>query len=203
MLRAALMFVGLVQVPEPLPTGGVTASVFAEPSAPPPRRIVEQGPSPLYYRTRRDTIGFGYRLGLGASVSLASPLPRSPSRFTLDLLPELDFGFARGSKFGGLLQGGYSYTQSGTHLFVIGAGPAARHFGPTFNLGKAGTMTAALVGHAVVGTVAGRTSAGGRASVLLHAWLLGIELGYQYLGGQQGGHELRLMVAIGAMGYSR
>ena len=70
MLRAALMFVGLVQAvpPSPLAFGstlasgslsvaererdvgavqGASAPVIAEPSAPPPRRIVEQGPSPL------------------------------------------------------------------------------------------------------------------------------------------------------------
>lgn len=171
------------------------------PLAPPPRRIVERGPSPFYYRKPRDTIGYGYRVGLGGSISLTSTLPRPGSRFTLDILPEVDLGFARGSRFGVLLEGGYSFTQGGTHLFVIGAGPAVRHFGPTFNLGPRGAMTAGLVGHALVGTSSGQAATGVRTSLLLQLFVIGIEIGHQYLvAGPQAGHELRVMVDLGLLG---
>ncbi len=187
----------------PVPVVGPEPPVVM-PSAPPPRRIVEQGPSPYYYRKPRDTIGWGYRLGLGAAVSLASTLPRPSPRFTLDVLPEVDLGFARGSRFGVLLEGGYSFTQGGTHLLVIGAGPAARHFGPTLGLGPRGAMAAALVGHALVGTVAGQTAVGVRTSVLFHLFVVGVEIGHQYTeAGPQRGHELRLMIDLGTVGFVR
>lgn len=183
------------------------APVAAEPPevsplAPAPRRITEQGESPYYYRKPRDTIGWGYRLGLGAAVSLASTLPRPRARFTLDLLPEIDLGFARGSRFGLMIEGGYSYTQGAMHLLVIGAGPAARSLGPTWGVGPRGHMTAALIPHALVGTLAGQTAVGVRTSLLFHVFVIGVEIGHQYVeAGPQRGHELRLMIDLGLVGY--
>lgn len=183
------------------PTGELATT--AEPSAPPPRRFVEAGPSPMYYRKQRDTFGLGYRVGLGASLALASALPRPLSRFTLDVLPAFDVGFARGKPMGLLFEGGYSFTQGGTHLFVVGGGPALRRFGPTFGLGKAGTMTAALLGHAVVGSMAGATATGARASALFHMWVVGLEVGYQYVvAGPQQVHELRITIDLGVLAMS-
>lgn len=185
----------------PVASQDVAASeVPVGPSVPPPRRVVEVGESPVYYRQRRDTLGWGYRVGLGASLSLASALARPRSRFTLDVLPEFDVGFARGSRWGALFEGGYSYTTGGTHLLVVGGGPALRRFGPKLLGGRTGSMTAALLGHGVVGSMAGKTATGARASVLLHLWLIGVEVGYQYVqAGAQRGHELRLMLDLGVL----
>ena len=134
-------------------------------------------------------------------MSLASTQPRPGSRFTLDLLPAVDLGFARGSMAGMLIQGGYSFTTGGTHLFVLGAGPAIRHFGPTLGMGSRGRMIAGLVANGVVGTVAGVGAAGVRTGVLLHMWVIGVELGHQYVvAGAQQGHELRLMIDLGELG---
>jgi hypothetical protein len=174
-----------------------------EPTAPPARRIEERGESPYYYRRPNDTIAYGYRVGLGSRISLASNVPRPVARFTLDLLPEVDFGFARGSTMGGLVQGGYSYARDGLHLFVLGAGPAVRGFGPKLDRERRGVMTAALLGHGVVGTLRGEPAAGVRTTLLFHVLALGVEVGHQYIvSGPQRGHELRLMVGVGLVGFS-
>ena len=173
-----------------------------EPHAPPPRRIEEQGESPYYYRRPKDTLGWGYRVGLGSRIALSSTAPRPRGRFTLDLLPELDVGLSRGSMAGVFIQGGYSFAREGLHLFVLGAGPAARGFGPSLGLGSRGQMTAALVGHGLVGTFQGERAGGVRTSVLFHVLAVGIEVGHQYLvAGSFRGHELRLTVALGLVGF--
>lgn len=184
------------------PAAPATSPVASTPSAPPPRHVDEQGPSPYYYRKPRDTLGWGYRVGLGGAISLASRLPRPGSRFTLDVLPEVDLGFARGRKPGLMLEGGYSFTTGGTHLFVVGAGPAWRNFGPSFGIGERGRMFAALVAHGLVGTSAGVRATGVRTSLLLQLWVVGVEVGHQYLvAGEQRGHELRVMFDLGIMGF--
>jgi hypothetical protein len=199
-VRLALLCVG-IGAPAHASAAGLPPP--AEPSAPPARRVEERGESPYYYRRPKDTLGWGYRVGLGSRISLASTMPRPVARFTLDVLPELDFGFARGSTFGGMVQGGYSYARDGLHLFVLGAGPALRGFGPKLGGQGRGIMTAALLGHGVVGTLRGEPAAGVRTTALFHVLALGIEVGHQYVvAGPQHAHELRIMVGLGIVGFS-
>lgn len=180
---------------------GPTPASRPEPQAPPPRRIEEQGESPHYYRRPKDTIGWGYRVGLGSRIALTSTQPRPRARFTLDLLPELDVGLSRGHPLGVMIQGGYSYAREALHLLVLGAGPALRGFGPSMGLGRRGQMNAALLAHGVVGTLAGQTAIGARTTVLFHVLALGVELGHQYVvAGPQRGHELRITVGLGLVG---
>jgi len=51
--------------------------------------------------------------------------------------------------------------------------------------------------------MAGATATGARASALFHMWVVGLEVGYQYVvAGPQQVHELRLMIDLGVLAMS-
>jgi hypothetical protein len=140
---------------------------LAQPEAPPARVVVEDGPSPMYYRLREDTLAFAWRTSLGAAFR------DGDQAFQLSMLLGAATRFGRGARSGLWAEAGYAYETFHEHLFVVGVGPALR--------GPEERWNVLLVPHAVIGSVDGQTGYGVRTS-LAAVWLgCGVEIAYQLM----------------------
>jgi hypothetical protein len=140
---------------------------LGEPQAPPVRVVVEDGPSPLYYRLHDDTLAVAGRTSLGAAIR------DGDGAFEVSALAGVATRFGRGANTGLWAEAGYSYERFHEHLFVVGVGPALRGTGPL-------AWNIMVVPHAVIGHVDGETGYGMRTSFIA-SWLYGIEIAHQMM----------------------
>lgn len=144
---------------------------LAEPSAPPRREVAENGTSPVYYRMPPNAVSLLVRTSIGARTRWTG---ERDTAFTVDALAGAAIRFARDSRFGLWIEGGYSYATSGEHLALLGIGPVRNR------RGLFGT-TLALVPHAVAGRVDGQFGVGVRTSAIVSVGPLAFELAHQLL----------------------
>jgi hypothetical protein len=147
---------------------------LAEPSAPAPQVILEDAPSPVYYRLPDDVVQLLVRPSIGVDVRGHS------AALALHQLAGVAIGFGRGAKAGMLVEAGYSYSRFHDHLLVLGAGPDLRRIGPAV-VGDTGAAFFALVPHAVLGSIDGTFGYGIRTSAIASFAFYGLELAHQYV----------------------
>jgi hypothetical protein len=154
-----------------------------EPAMPAPREVVEQGESPVYYRSPDDTLLPSARLNLGTATRLAEVGETPKTAFRLDLLAGAAFAPARGSRFAVLGELGYSYVGFSEHYFTAGLGPLLRLKGPVFGDDRSfgDQVWLGVVPRGLVGSADGALAVGLRTAVLLGWEGWGVELGHQYV----------------------
>lgn len=140
---------------------------LAEPEAPPVRTVVEDGPSPTYYRLPDDTLKMAERTSLGATFR------DGDDAFALSAMLGAATRFGRGAPAGLWAEAGYSYERLHEHLLVAGAGPSLRGPGSF-------TWGVMLVPHAVIGLVDGHTGYGIRTTAVA-SWMYGVDVSHQLM----------------------
>jgi hypothetical protein len=171
---------------------------IAEPIAPEPRVISEQGSSPLYYRQSPRIVLPTIRIGPGLQIRIPTGKVTAKAAFTLDLYGGATIRFGRGASTGMLLEAGYSYVGFSEHLASLGIGvlhgigplPVVRDEPKPLGRARIG-----LVPHVLAGYAYGGPALGVRTSLILGYWIYGVELAHQMLFvGERQIHEIHLTI---------
>jgi hypothetical protein len=191
----ALLFAPLALAPSPPPQ---REPLFTEAAV-----LRERGPSPEYYRlSPRVTYGL-MRSQIGAQLCFEAGC--GGVAFTLDVLTGAVVRFGRTSRWGAIVQGGYSYVGFGQHLAVAGLGlfgGLARSEDPRAAI----TSTAATITiDALAGSVHGQPALGARVSASFGPRWFSVALGYQLVRTETSvSHQVRLTIGpIDALGDGR
>jgi hypothetical protein len=187
------------------------ASLVLTPSEPAQREPVfsefavlrEAGPSPVYYRlSPRVTYSLmhpqvGAQLCFDAGCGVVA--------VTVDALSGAVVRFGRTSRWGAIVQGGYSYVGFGQHLAVAGVGLYGGLARPEDPRASALGTAASITLDAVAGWTRGQAAVGARVSASFGPRWLSVTLGYQQLRTETStSHEVRLTVGpVHALGDGR
>jgi hypothetical protein len=201
MKRAPVVFATLVAA---APAAAQELQI-ADPIAPEPRVIAEQGPSPLHYRQSARIVMPTLRIGLGLHVRLPTGNITAKAAFALDVYLGTTIRFGRGAPTGMLAEAGYSYVGFSEHLASLGIGVLyglGRPPAPPGESQPLGRRRFGVVPHALVGWAYGGPAFGARTSVILGYWIYGVELAHQVLfAGARQIHEIHLtFTGIGPLG---
>jgi hypothetical protein len=202
MWRLTIVFAMLVA---PNPAAAQDLQI-AEPVAPKPSIISEQGPSPLYYRQSPRIVSPTIRISPGLHVRIPAYNVTAKAAFALDIYAGATIRFGRGASTGILAEGGYSYVGFSEHLASLGLGVLhGIGHSPKTPRGASqplGRRRIGFVPHALAGYAYGAPAIGARTSLLLGYWVYGAELAHQVLFvGTRQIHEIHLaFTAIAPLG---
>jgi hypothetical protein len=167
-------------------------------TAPEPRVITEQGPSPLHYRKSPRIFIPTFRTGFGIQGRIATENVTAKVAFALDVYVGGTFRFGRGASTGLLTEVGYSYIGFSEHLASLGIGilhgigPRPEKSSRSSSLGR---PRFGIVPHAILGSAYGGFGVGARSSLILGYWVYGIEFAHQILFvGPRTFHEIHIVV---------
>jgi hypothetical protein len=163
----------------------------------------ELGPSPEYYRlSPRVTYGLMHPQ-VGAQLCFEAGC--GGVAVTIDALSGAVVRFGRASRWGALVQGGYSYVGFGQHLAVAGVGLYGGLARPEDPRAAATSTAASITVDALAGLNVGQPAVGARVSASFGPRWLSITLGYQLLRTETStSHQVRLTVGpVHALGDGR
>lgn len=172
--------------------------LIPSPSAPEPRIITEQGPSPVHYRKSPHIVLPTFRTGIGVQVRVPTGGVTGKAAFALDAYFGGTFRFGRGSPTGLITEIGYSYIGFSEHLASAGVGILSGLGRPPAQKGESqplGRRRIGFIPHALVGFAYGGLAYGARTSLVMGYWVYGVELAHQVLftTGKRQIHEIHLM----------
>lgn len=180
-----------------------TRSAIAEelllptPTAPEPRIIAEQGPSPLHYRKSPRVVLPTFRTGFGVQLRLPTDGITGKAAFTADAYFGSTFRFGRDAPTGIITEIGYSYVGFSEHLISVGLGILHGLGLPPKPPGESqplGRMRIGIIPHGFIGYAYGGFAYGARTSLVLGYWIYGIELAHQLVfAGPRQIHEIHLV----------
>ncbi len=192
MKRASIIFAMLVVAP---PAAAQELQI-ADPIAPEPRVITEQGPSPVHYRHSPRIVLPTMRIGPGLHVRIPTGNITAKVAFALDLYGGVTIRFGRGASTGMLAEAGYSYVGFSEHLASLGIGVLhglGRPPAPPDESRPLGRRRIGFVPHMLVGWAYGGPAFGARTSLILGYRIYGVEFAHQVLFvGPRQIHEIHL-----------
>lgn len=182
-----VLFTSVLSTIAPLPPSSQPSQI--EPRFARPASIVEQGPSPEYYRTDPNLFALVLRTQLGAHVRVA---PSAGVAFSIDALAGLSMRVGRVSPLRALACVGYHYVGFGSHFFVLQTGALLDI------VEEPQSRKIVSVGLTVDGLAGAQESIGAlgvRTSLLLSVYGLTVSAGHQWTRSPSGDvHEAHFML---------